>query len=71
MEAFIRVVLRWLPIYLATTGKIPEDFANMIAQDPEIAVIVLTGYTAMIEWWWSIRAGFWKRVAEWWGCCSS
>ena len=47
--AFIRIGLRYLAGYLVLKGIVPEDVADMIAHDPELAVAVGALIAAMVE----------------------
>lgn len=47
--AFIRIGLRYLAGYLVLKGIIPEDVADMIAHDPELAVAVGALIAAVVE----------------------
>lgn len=40
MSVYIRIALRYIAGYLALVGLLPEDIADMIANDPELAAVI-------------------------------
>lgn len=47
--AVLRIVLRYLAGYLVLKGIVPQDIADMIAQDPELAAAIGIAIGALVE----------------------
>lgn len=47
--ALIRILLRYLAGYLVIRGLVPQDIADMIAQDPELAALVGSAIALAVE----------------------
>lgn len=46
---FIRIALRYIAGYLVFRGVLPEDIADMIASDPEIALLLGGALAGAVE----------------------
>jgi hypothetical protein len=46
---FSRILLRYVAGYLVLKAALPQDVADMIASDPEIAGLIGVGITAVVE----------------------
>lgn len=49
MAVYLRIGLRYVAGYLFLKGLLPEDLANAIANDPEIAALIGLGIGAAVE----------------------
>lgn len=49
MEVYIRIALRYLAGYLVLKGILPEELANAIANDPELAVAIGVAIGVVVE----------------------
>lgn len=49
MSPIARILLRYLAGFLVLQQIVPQDIADMIAQDPELAALVGTGITLAVE----------------------
>lgn len=47
--AFLRIALRYLAGYLVLKGIVPEDMADIIAHDPELAAAIGVAIGAAVE----------------------
>lgn len=47
--ALLRIALRYLAGYLVLKGIVPQDIADMIAQDPELAAAIGVAIGALVE----------------------
>jgi len=45
----IRIALRYLAGYLVLKGLIPQEVADMIANDPELAMVIGVALAAAVE----------------------
>ncbi|KQZ49695.1 hypothetical protein ASD54_12210 [Rhizobium sp. Root149] len=51
---FARIALRYLAGYLVLKGLLPQDIADMIAQDPELAALVGSGLMIAVEGFYAV-----------------
>jgi hypothetical protein len=49
MQVYIRIALRYLAGYLVLKGILPEDMADAIANDPELALAIGVAIGIVVE----------------------
>lgn len=50
MTTYARILLRYLAGYLVIRGFLPQDIADLIANDPELAGLVGAGIAFAVEY---------------------
>ncbi len=62
MGVYLRILLRYLAGYLVLKGILPQELADLIANDPEISAAIGIVLMGAIEMCWALARKFrWSR----------